>query len=54
MITQHPQVIGFYQGFPGVLVDLVGIGKNIRVHPFCSLEVKELEEKDEAIIIELS
>jgi len=47
-----PPVIGFHQGFPGVLADLVGIGKNNCVHCFCFLEVEELEEKDEGIIIE--
>ena len=47
-----PPVIGFHQGFPGVLADLVGIGKNNCVHCFCFLEVEELDEKGEGIIIE--
>ena len=47
-----PPVIGFHQGIPGVLADLVGIGKNNCVHCFCFLEVEELDERDEGIVIE--
>ena len=51
-VSYAPPIIGFHQGFPGVLADLIGIGKNNCVHCFCFLEVEELEEKDEGIIIE--
>ena len=47
-----PPVIGFHQGFPGVLADIVGIGKNNCVHCFGFLEAEELKNKDEGIIIE--
>jgi hypothetical protein len=47
-----PPVIGFHQGIPGALANLVGIGKNNCVHCFCFLEVDELDDKDEGIIIE--
>ena len=47
-----PPVIGFHNGIGGVIVDLLGIGKNNCVHCFCFLEVEELVENDEGIIIE--
>ncbi len=47
-----PPVIGFHNGIAGVIVDLLGIGKNNCVHCFCFLEVEELAENDEGIIIE--
>ena len=47
-----PPVIGFHNGIAGVIVDLLGIGKNNCVHCFCFLEVEELVENDEGIIIE--
>ena len=47
-----PPVIGFHQGIPGVLADLVGFGRNNCVHCFCFLEVEEMQDRDEGIIIE--
>ena len=47
-----PPVIGFHNGIGGVLVDILGIGKNNCVHCFCFLEIEELVNNDEGIIIE--
>ena len=47
-----PPVIGFHQGIPGILADIVGIGKNNCVHCFCFLEVDELADNEEGIITE--
>ena len=45
-------VIGLHKGIPGVLADIVGIGKNNCVHGFCFLEIEESPANEEGIITE--
>ena len=45
-------VIGLHEGIPGVLADIVGVGKNNCVHGFCFLEIEELSINGEGIITE--
>ena len=47
-----PPVIGLHNGLGGVIVDIIGIGKNNCVHCFCFLEIEELENNDEGVVIE--
>ena len=47
-----PPVIGFHNGIGGVIVDVLGIGKNNCVHCFGFLEAEELDMNNEGIVIE--